>query len=143
MSRIKTNDLELTTDIATVVVNDSAGETKKAVLPAGVNYKVYSALIEQSGTNTPTATVLENTTGKTITFERLSTGQYGVIFSGYDASKTMVLMSPYGFQLKLSIVDGGGLGSGNFRIFTFDAFDNSTTVDGYMFNTPLEIRIYE
>ena len=39
-------------------------------------YKVYTALLTQSGTNAPVATVLENTLGGDITWSRNSTGDY-------------------------------------------------------------------
>lgn len=41
-------------------------------------YKVYTALLNQSGTNAPTATVLENTLGDDLIFTYLNNGYYGV-----------------------------------------------------------------
>jgi hypothetical protein len=61
-----------------------SGETKKAsiddvlALTYTPPYKVYSALISQSGTDAPTAIVLENTIG-TITFGYTSAGFYTII----------------------------------------------------------------
>ncbi len=55
-------------------------------------YKVYTALLSQTGTNAPTATVLENTLG-TVTFTRSSNGVYLVNSSGlFTADKTFVIM---------------------------------------------------
>lgn len=42
-------------------------------------YKVYSALLTQSGTNAPVATVLENTLGYGITWEYLNVGVYKAV----------------------------------------------------------------
>jgi len=41
-----------------------------------VGIKTYKAILRQNGTNQPTATVLENTTGYSITWIRGGTGQY-------------------------------------------------------------------
>jgi len=44
------------------------------------NVKIYKAKLAQSGTGNITATILKNTTGLTITFERNSLGSYNVSF---------------------------------------------------------------
>jgi hypothetical protein len=44
------------------------------------SYKVYTALLNQSGINPPTAEVLENTFGGAVTFEYIQPGIYGVTF---------------------------------------------------------------
>ena len=41
-------------------------------------YKVYTALLTQSGTNAPVATVLENNTGLNITYQYLLVGKYAI-----------------------------------------------------------------
>ena len=52
-------------------------------------YKVYTALLSQSGTDAPVATVLENTLGGDIVWTRTDIGKYkGVIEGGFDANKT-------------------------------------------------------
>lgn len=45
-------------------------------LPDSRPYKVYTALLSQTGTDDPVATVLENTLGVTITWSRTSSGDY-------------------------------------------------------------------
>ena len=71
-----------------------SGETKKVTIDdvlAGTYtppYKVYSALVSQSGTDAPTAIVLENTIGA-ITFTYNNTGQYNILSSGlFTTDKT-------------------------------------------------------
>jgi hypothetical protein len=61
-------------------------------------YTVYTALITQAGTAAPVATVLQNTTGGTITWTRTSTGRYVATISGttYTADKTTVLVTSGG-----------------------------------------------
>lgn len=53
--------------------NDITGEVEKIVVTP---YKVYTALLTQSGTASPTAIVLENTLGQTITWSYNSVGAY-------------------------------------------------------------------
>jgi len=55
------------------------GSTAKQTDPAnvgGAGYLKYVALLTQSGTSAPTATVLENTLGGTVVWSYLSVGQY-------------------------------------------------------------------
>ena len=57
-------------------------------------YKSYTALINQAGTAAPIATVLQNTTGGTITWSRTSAGVYIAEISGttYPVNKTAVFL---------------------------------------------------
>ena len=59
-----------------------------------LGYTVYTALIDQAGTAAPTATVLQNTTGGTITWSRTSAGVYAAVISGttYPVNKTAVFL---------------------------------------------------
>jgi len=56
------------------------------------SYKVYTALLTQTGTSTPVATILENTTGGTITWSRTSVGVFVATISGavFTVDKTIV-----------------------------------------------------
>lgn len=57
----------------------------------GSSYLVYTALLSQSGTSAPTATVLENTLGGSITWVRNSTGDYsGTLTGAFVLDKTWV-----------------------------------------------------
>lgn len=52
--------------------------------------KVYRALLSQSGTNAPVATVLENTLGVTPVFAYVGTGNYSItIAGGFSLTKTI------------------------------------------------------
>ena len=53
-------------------------------------YKVWTALLSQTASNVPTATVLENTLGETITFRRTSAGIYTIdsALGQFDREKT-------------------------------------------------------
>jgi hypothetical protein len=58
-------------------------------------YKVYSALITQTDTNAPVATVLENTLGVTMTWSRVSEGLYRVTAGSgiFTTAKTWTIMN--------------------------------------------------
>ena len=102
-------------------------------------YKVYTALISQSGTNAPTATVLENTLG-TVNFTRSSTGVYFVNSSGlFTADKTFVIMGAgtnAAYTNAINLIN-----SSTFSIVTKVS---STQADADSANTKVafEIRVY-
>lgn len=53
-------------------------------------YKVYSALLSQTGTNAPVATVLENTLGGDVVWTRINPGQYlGTLINTFFEFKTI------------------------------------------------------
>lgn len=59
-------------------------KTNQLELPGNTEsspFKVFTAVVSQSGTNAPVITVLENTLGATVAPSRLSTGQYFLTFS--------------------------------------------------------------
>jgi len=60
-----------------------------------LGYTVYTALITQTGTAAPVATVLQNTTGKTFTYARTSGGDYTVTASSslFTTNKTIVFLN--------------------------------------------------
>jgi|TARA_R110002124_G_scaffold2068_1_gene13579 hypothetical protein len=110
-----------------------------------LGYTVYTALITQTGTDAPVATVLQNTTGGTIVWTRNSTGRYLATISGatYTANKTAILLT----SGSASATDGRFLkveDSGNTTVQAFYNFDTSanTAQDGIVTGAMIEIRIY-
>ena len=110
-----------------------------------LGYTVYTALITQTGTDAPVATVLQNTTGGTIVWSRNSTGRYLATISGatYTANKTAILLT----SGSASATDGRFLkveDSGNTTVQAFYNFDTSanTAQDGIVTGAMIEIRIY-
>jgi len=58
------------------------------------NYNLYVALLSQSGTDAPVATVLENSLGGTVVWTRANIGEYtATLASAFTANKTMVLVT--------------------------------------------------
>ena len=110
-----------------------------------LGYTVYTALITQTGTDAPVATVLQNTTGGTIVWTRNSIGRYLATISGttYTANKTAILLT----SGSASATDGRFLkveDSGNTTVQAFYNFDTSanTAQDGIVTGAMIEIRIY-
>jgi hypothetical protein len=110
-----------------------------------LGYTVYTALITQTGTDAPVATVLQNTTGGTIVWTRNSTGRYLATISGatYTTDKTAILLT----SGSASATDGRFLkveDSGNTTVQAFYNFDTSanTAQDGIIAGSMIEIRIY-
>lgn len=102
-------------------------------------YKVWIALVTQSGTSAPTATVLENTLGGTVTFARTGVGSYTfTLTSAFPNNKTTVLY--------------GGCGSSQCFINSSRTSDNAVLVltqdinlsqsDDILNISTFEIRVY-
>lgn len=105
-------------------------------------YKVYTALLTQTGTNVPVATVLENTIGD-IWFTYNSPGGYDINSDAlFTENKTGLLIAPqtqnapdtYVFQFNR--VDNNKL-----QLLVLNA-DESGAVDGVLYNQMIEIRVY-
>ena len=103
-------------------------------------YKVYTALLTQSGTNAPVATVLENTIpGFSITPNRSFTGLYQLNCTPaldinkvyFDVINTQVFS---GFIISKEITVGD--------IVQISTKNGSTPTDGILSRTPIEIRVY-
>jgi hypothetical protein len=107
-------------------------------------YKKYVALLNQVGTNAPTAIILENTFSEIPTFSRTSTGVYKLeLIDAFTLNKTFIVSGS-------ADVSGG---SGDFATLiarrfdedtiTLYTYDNFTSSDNMLVNTSIEIRVYE
>jgi hypothetical protein len=102
-------------------------------------YKVYTALLTQTGTNAPVAIVLENTLGGPITFERGGVGGYNAVSVGnlFTLDKTVVFNS-----------SGQMVGTYNFypantsRVALNNVNVAGVGADSLMQKLSIEIRVY-
>lgn len=105
-------------------------------------YKVYTALLNQTGTNAPTASVFENTLGGTITFSRTSSGNFLATSTvTLSALKTAIfannsLFSPS--SLPKSVIAGLATST----TIQIQSFEGSTFADGLINSMFYEIRVY-
>lgn len=105
-------------------------------------YKVYTALLSQSGTSAPTATVLENTLGGTIVWSRSNTGQYiGTLTGAFTDQKTIIFVNrsnpaatAFDTNMAANVI--------NINTVGYTTFSNSAYVDGQTNSASIEIRVY-
>ena len=115
--------------------NSTKKLTVKDVLNAGLGYTVYTALLTQTGTAAPVATILKNNTGSTFTWARTGSGTYTITASGnsFTSNKTIVFYN---------------LGEYNFAVQQPWVRTSDTVItiplggDGRITNGAFEIRIY-
>jgi hypothetical protein len=144
-SLAKASGAEVTTG-----TNDAKYVTPKAIADSqiGIQPKRYVALLSQTGTDAPVATVLENTLGRTVDWAYETTGQYtGTPSTGsWDADKTV-----------LFALGNKEISSGNGKLIFFqnqgpyvqintgqtDFVGGSIApADGILHQTSIEIRVY-
>jgi len=117
------------------------GSTAKQTDPAnvgGAGYLKYVALLTQSGTSAPTATVLENTLGGTVVWSYLSVGQYvGTLTGAFVENKffSITTTNPNGASIAIAVE---WLDIDSFRIVSLDG--GGSPIDGAIFY--IEIRVY-
>ena len=105
-------------------------------------YKVYTALLSQSGTSAPTATVLENTLGGTVVWTRSNTGQYvGTLTGAFTDQKTIIFVNrsnpaatAFDTNMAANVI--------NINTVGYTTFSNSAYVDGQTNSASIEIRVY-
>ena len=137
-------ELTTATDTSEIVINDGTPTTKKITIAnlktsLGVNYTKLVCLITQSGTDAPTLTILENTTGATFSTVRYVAGAYQISASSsvFTADKTLILANNFRYPYT---IDVNRTGADNVTIGTYNG---GSTSDDVLLNSSLEIRIYE
>lgn len=99
-------------------------------------YKVYTALLTQSGINAPTVIVLENTIGD-IVWNYSTTGEYtGTLVNAFTEDKTFLfgyILPTSVIKIERNIVDQINVGTST---------DLGVKTNGLLNNTSIEIRVY-
>jgi hypothetical protein len=107
------------------------------------SYKVYTALLTQTGTDAPVATVLENTLGE-VTYSYAGVGKYSIISSGlFLTNKTVVffgdIVNNASGGLLITTIQGEDVNSNTLPFYTnVDGTDTNSA----LLKTPIEIRVY-
>lgn len=111
-------------------------------------YKIYTALIIQDGTNTPTAIELENTTGATMSFTRISQGNYMMtssssVFTTVNQTSLSLQSNLNGVDSTPSVANISYVSSTQIEFYTAK-IDNTggTYSDSCLNRALLEIKIY-
>lgn len=110
---------------------------------AGPKYKVYTALISQSGETAPTVVVLENTLGVELIPQRTGVGVYRLKATGYFTGKNVGCtigqnMANGSYSIIYNMEDGN-------HIYIQTNWDSSglPPTDGALYKNLIEIRVYE
>jgi hypothetical protein len=135
--------------INSVYINNTTGKVWSRDAAAGVaadwvgqsggsSYLVYTALLSQSGTNAPVATVLENTLGGTVVWTRVGAGDYfgtlaGAFVNGIIPNFYQLSLDPgsLGFSLiplydfGISIIGYYGIWFGDNNLIAINVFDST------------------
>lgn len=103
----------------------------------GSGYLVYTALLSQTGTGAPVATVLQNTVGD-IVWVRNSGGVYrGTLNGAFPLGKFWSVISYSGESVDITL-SIERINDNYFLILVNDGIGG----DGALTNTPIEIRVY-
>lgn len=100
-------------------------------------YKVYTALLTQTGENPPTAIVLENTLDFTPIWTRDNVGFYKTL-GNFTQAKTTAFVSGNIYDCYSQL----GLGGNQIILLTHELSTGGTLVDNKLLGTPIEIRVY-
>jgi hypothetical protein len=106
-----------------------------------VPYKVYSALISQSSTSSPTVTVLENTLGYTPLIGRNTQGIYVVGVTASTIGELFYFITERGTNVNQEARMTLQFNTGIYSIGISTTNSGSLT-DGILSNHPIEIRVY-
>jgi len=83
------DDLLIGTDVENL--NATKNFSIQEIVNLAIPYKIYNAVLTQSGNLAPVATVLQNTLGGTVVWTRDSDGVYiGTLASAFTPNKTLV-----------------------------------------------------
>jgi hypothetical protein len=147
---MKPNNFPLRTNLdgSEEIYSQTSGVSEKFTLEQAKDYirpyKVYTALLTQSGNDAPVATVLENTIGN-IVWSRTSDGVYYATLVGAfpDENKFFTLNSIT--EISSSNVSVYWNDTDSFQLNTYSGNGFSQPYapqDGIIFKYPIEIRVY-
>lgn len=100
-------------------------------------YKVYNALISQTGTSVPTVQILGDNQIGTIIWTRTAAGTYrGTLSGAFDNLKTWFYLADLG------VTNSAFTRLNNNEVQLLIVNDSSTPIDGELNQTSMEIRVY-
>jgi len=123
-------------------LNETIAELNVTISNKIRTYKVYSALLTQSGTSAPTAIVLENTLGVDVSFTYFLAGNYFINAIGaFTGNKTYVDVGQSIYATSAYIIIPNFPNVDQVQIRVTKVTDN-TSSDNKLTNFPIEIRVY-
>lgn len=130
------------------ITSTTKGEKGDASPVASLGYKVYKVLISQDSTSNPTitsngggsGTPLVNTVGS-ITLTRTNIGVYDLTSDGlFTLNKTFMTWGASAASFSASLIILEHVDVNTITINTFNSSNSNT--DGILYNTPIEIQVY-
>ena len=125
--------------------SDSNGDQKQFDMSnfSSTTYKVYTALLTQTGTNDPTEIILDNTIGSII-WTRITDGNYlGTLTGAFINNKTALFIQDNVTLSSIAIAPADvwieRSSDDTVNIYTMDS---SNLIDDVLNNTTIEIRVY-
>lgn len=121
--------------------------TNPPIKGTGESYKIYRALLTQSGTDAPVATVLETTLNGIVVWARSGAGQYtGTLAGAFPANKTAIKVGAFISQVNSPIVTVlcNRVSSNTIGLITYDVdlSGGANNLDGILLETLVEVLIY-
>jgi len=109
-------------------------------------YKVYTALLTQSGTSAPVATILQNTLGGTPVWSRSGVGTYAITLAGeFPINKTVCFLTIQNNDSdgrRLGSINYSGAPNANVRGFVIQNATTNSNTDELAALSCIEIRVY-
>lgn len=123
--------------------NDASGTAVSVTIKKEddtLTHKVYTILLDQTGTSAPTATVLRNTLGAVPTLARTGVGVYTITTSTlFTANKTFITLQPDSTSLASADEQITQTSTSVITLSTFDGTPAAVDFDGRLY---LEVRVY-
>lgn len=111
-----------------------------------VNYKIYRALLNQTGEDAPTAIIIENTLDGVVSYSRTDSGVYTIILpENYALNKVFVLLNAPIYPTVQFTLDTTDVINGNIALGSNFINLLGGTISGQdesFINTAIEITIY-
>jgi hypothetical protein len=136
------DDLLIGTDVENQ--NETKNFSIQGIVDLAVPYKVYTATLYQNGITAPVATVLQNTLGGNVTWQRDGAGNYGASSSGlFTAGKTTVTCSNMwgNYNIMLYPIFEESTFPNTIKLANIDTTVPVTQIDGMDFSF-VEIKVY-
>jgi len=117
-------------------LKDIGGVRENGEIDLGVGVKAYRALLTQTGTDAPVATVLENTLGGTPVWERSTFGTYTLTLTGAFVGQVVPINTSGKFAGDaLSAMVGDRTDDNTYTLYTYYSADLTLVSDDVLFNT--------
>lgn len=130
------------TEDNTIVQNNTIILSPSSGVVGYFPYKKYVALLSQSGTDVPTAIVLENTFNGTVVWTRTVAGTYRATLAGAFPSEDKTWFVLINNTATNTIFIASWLDADTMAVETISPITGTTHVDDKLYKSPFEIRVY-